>query len=90
VRVDVHKAGRDQQGCRVDLLGAPARNRSHGGDGPGVHRDVGHHGFAAPPVGHLPTPDHEVVCRLCHALPLSRPRRAGEDDEIDLTVRPDP
>ncbi len=78
VRVDVDEARRDQQTVGVHLLGAPARHRPHGGDRPAVHRHVGPPGLAALPVGHQAAPDHEVVRRVCHALPLTLPRSRGD------------
>ena len=77
VRVDVDEAGSDQQAGSVDLLRASARHGAHGGDGLPVDRHVGPPGLAAPAVGHQPAPDHEVMCRLCHALPLTLPGQPG-------------
>ena len=80
VGVDVDEAGGDQQPAGVDLLGAPARHGAHGGDGPPVHRQVSPPGLAAPAVGHQPAPDHEIVCRFCHALTLTLTLPASRRD----------
>ena len=72
--MNVDEARRDQQAGGVDLLAAPSGHRADGGDRRPVDRHVGRHRFAAQAVGHLPTADHEVMRRLCHACPAPQPR----------------
>ena len=88
VGVDVDEPRGDQQAVGVDLLRATARDRPDGGNGPAVHRHVGGARLAAPPVGHQPAPDHEVVHSLRHALPLTLPGEPGRHS-VDQTVGPD-
>ena len=88
VRVDVDEPRGDQQAVGVDLLRATARDRPDGGNGPAVHRHVGGARFTAPPVGHQPAPDHEVVHSLRHALPLTLPGEPGRQS-VGQTVGPD-
>ena len=77
MRMDVDEARGDQQPDGVDLLFAPAGDRAHGGDQSAVHRHVSPAGLAAAAVGHQPAAHHQVVCRPCHALPLTLPGQPG-------------
>ena len=70
VGVDVDEARRHQQARGVDLLVRPAADR-HRGDGAAVDGDVGGHRFAAPPVGHVAAPDHQVVAMSAMSTPFA-------------------
>ena len=88
VRVDVDEPRGDEQAVGIHLLRATAGDRSHRGDGPTVHRHVGEARLAAPPVGHQPAPDHEIVHCLRHALPLTLPGEPGRQSVAETVCLP--
>ena len=67
VGVDVDEAGRHEQTGGVDLLAPPAGHVPDGGDRGPVDGDIGRHRLAAEAVGQQAAPDHQLVCRACHA-----------------------
>ena len=73
VRVDVDEPRRDEQPVRVDLLASPPGDRPHRRDRRAVDGDVRGHRFAAPAVGQVAAPDHQVVCHASHATPFVPP-----------------